>query len=121
MHPPRAPPADVGPGFAAPRRTMETQESRTVEGAPPQPRERGPGVVELVREKIEELAAEAEWTLGSEEGLEHEWVEGETVEEDDEGEGEGFFESVAHAIEQTLWSDDRDEAPDRPPPPPGRA
>jgi hypothetical protein len=87
---------------------MATHEPRIDDEVPSSRRARGPGVVELVQKKIEEVAAEAEWALGSEEGLEREWVEG--AEADDEEEGEGFFDDVARAIEQTLWSDDEEAA-----------
>ncbi|HEU4406764.1 MAG TPA: hypothetical protein VFS43_15970 [Polyangiaceae bacterium] len=87
---------------------MATHEPRIDDEVPSSRRARGPGVVELVQKKIEEVAAEAEWALGSEEGLEHEWVEG-VAADDDEEEGEGFLEDVARAIEQTLWDDERDE------------
>jgi hypothetical protein len=88
---------------------MATHEPRSNDEVPFSRRARGPGVVELVQKKIEEVAAEAEWALGSEEGLEHEWVEGVAAGDDEEEEGEGFLEDVARAIEQTLWDDERDE------------
>lgn len=84
---------------------METHEPRLDDEAPSSRRPRGPGVVELVQKKIEEVAAEAEWALGSEEGLEHEWVDDGEAEGDDDDDDD-FFEDVARAIEQTLWSDE---------------
>lgn len=90
---------------------METNERR--EGIGPPPSRPGPGVVELVRDKLEEVAAKAEWALGSEEGRREAWLD----EADDDGQEEDFFEDVARAIEQTLWDDPRaDHVPE-----PGRA
>ncbi len=86
---------------------MATHEPRLDDEVLSSRRARGPGVFELVQKKIEEVAAEAEWALGSNEGLEHEWVEVNEADDDDEDEDdEDFFEDVARAIEQTLWSDE---------------
>lgn len=90
---------------------MATHEPPFDDEVPSSRRARGPGVVELMQKKIEEVAAEAEWALGSKEGLEHEWVEGSEAEdeEDEDDDDEDFFEDVARAIEQTLWSDEDGE------------
>lgn len=61
---------------------------------------KGAGVVELVKEKLEEVAAEAERALGSEEGREHAWAGGAA---DECYDGDDFFENVARAIEEALW------------------
>ncbi len=89
---------------------MATYETRDDEAAPPSRprRERAGGVVELVREAIEDVAAEAERALGSEEGLERvrAEVDDDGADDGDDGDdGDDFFEGVARAIERTLWDD----------------
>jgi hypothetical protein len=75
-----------------------------------------PGVVELVRGKLEEVAARAEWALGSEEGRANAWRDG--ADDGAEGaEGGDFFEEVARAIEQSLWNERRPEVGARAPAP----
>lgn len=73
--------------------------------------ERASGVMEIVREKIDEVATDAEWALGSEEGLEHEWLDDDLLEDDEEGDDdEGFFQELARALEESLLRNERGES-----------
>lgn len=73
--------------------------------------ERASGVMEIVREKIDQVATEAEWALGSDDASEREWLDDDLVEEDtSDDEEEGFFTELARALEESLWSNERGES-----------
>jgi hypothetical protein len=79
--------------------------------------ERASGVMEIVREKIDEVATEAEWALGSDDASEREWLDDDLVEEDtsdddddDDDDDDGFFTELARALEESLLSNERGES-----------
>jgi hypothetical protein len=75
--------------------------------------ERASGVMEIVREKNDEVATEAEWALGSDDASERERLDDDLVEEDtsdDDDDDEGFFTELARALEESLSSNERGES-----------